>query len=291
MTTMNSAAANVELVRRYRDAFSTFEPERYEPFLGADPVYHAGMTMRRGVGAVHQNTGSGRVLYPYGALRSAERRCVAEGDWVAALIDREAITNNDAHYENIYAMFYEVRDERITTQVELLDFRVSTAKFDLSALGPELRVPGVQAPPAQRALLPADDDASPDAADKRTVLGFLDDFLSFEPDRFVHHLVTDPLHQVGMTRRTGRDAFVEIARFGRALYPHGIAARVHHVLIANGGTVATLLSMRARTNKGVDYENLYGMFFDVHHGRIAAMIEVLDGRVAADAFDLVAIGR
>ena len=32
------------------------------------------------------------------------------------------------------ATFYEVRNDKIQTQVELMDFRVSTEKFDLSVL-------------------------------------------------------------------------------------------------------------------------------------------------------------
>jgi ketosteroid isomerase-like protein len=289
MTDVGEPDRNLELVRRYRTAFSTFDPAEYEPMLADDPVYHAGMTMRRGHGAYHQNTGSGRVLYPFGALRTTERRAVAEGDWVATLIEREAITNKGAHYDNIYAMFYEVIGDRIATQVELLDFRVSSEKFDLSALGPELRAPGVQAPPVQRATLldPADRSASADA--KRTVLSFLDAFLSFDPEKFDAMLVDDPLHQVGMSRRTGRSAFHEIARIGKVLYPDGIRDRVHHVLVSNGRTVATLVSMRATTNKGVDYENLYGMFFDVFDGCIVTMTEVLDNRVADAAFDLTAL--
>lgn len=44
------------------------------------------------------------------------------------------LTNKVEDYENIYGMFFEVRDGKIHTRVELLDFRVSTEKFDLSAL-------------------------------------------------------------------------------------------------------------------------------------------------------------
>jgi hypothetical protein len=36
--------------------------------------------------------------------------------------------------ENLYGLFFEVRDGEIQAQVELLDFRVSTEMFDLSAL-------------------------------------------------------------------------------------------------------------------------------------------------------------
>jgi ketosteroid isomerase-like protein len=247
------------------------------------------MTMRRGRAAFHVNTGAGRVLYPHGALRRSERRLVVEGDWAAALVDREALTNADAYYENLYAMFYELRDGLVATQVELMDFRVSTEKFDLSALGPELRLPGEQAVPRARAVLPAADDRSPSAAAKRIVLEFLDAFLGFEPDAFEDLLVADPLHRVGMTRRTGREAFRDVARMGKVLYPHGISGRVHHVLVSDGSTVATLVSLRAETNRGVAYENLYGMFFDVHEGRIASMFDLLDNRVADAALDLDAL--
>lgn len=39
-----------------------------------------------------------------------------------------------------------------------------------------------------------------------------------------------------MTKRSGRDAFAEIARFGRQLYSHGIDERIHHVLVSDGRT-------------------------------------------------------
>ena len=280
---------NLELVERYRAAFSTFDPAHYGPFLADDPVYHAGMTTRRGRAAFDQNTGAGRVLYPFGALRSTARRVVAEGDWVAELVEREAITNADAHYENLYAMFYEVLDDRISTQVELLDFRVAAAKFDLGALPPAAD-PGVPRPPIAIASSPAVDDPSPAAAAKRTVLGFLDAFLSFAPERFVDRLIADPLHVVGASRRTGRDAYLAMAAAGRVLYPEGIAGRTHHVLVSDGTTVATLFTLRARTHISVDYENLYGMFVDVHDGRIASLVEVYDTRVADAAFDLSVLG-
>lgn len=281
----------LSFVRDYREAFSSFDPERFEPMLVDEPTYHAGMAMRTGKAAFRQNTGSGRVLYPFGALRSTERRAIAEGDWAAMLLEREAVTNKGAHYDNIYTFFFEVRGDKIATQVEILDFRVSTDKFDLSALGPELRSPAEARVPTQVASLPDDDDRSASADAKRTALAFLDAFLSFEPERFEHLLGVDPLHQVGMTKRTGRQGFLDIARAGRILYPEGIASRTHHVLVSDGRTVATLMSMRARTNKGVDYENLYGLFLDIHEGTIVSMVECLDNRVAEAAFDTSALAR
>jgi len=283
--TVNEPADLLARVEAYRAAFSSFDPAQYRPFLADEPVYHAGMTMRRGRGAVDGNTGAGRVLYPFGALRSTVRRAVAGDGWVAELIEREAVTNGDAYYENVYTMFYELRDGRIATQVEMLDFRVSSALFDLSALGPPAD-PGVQRVPAAVAAPPAADDPTPEAAAIRVVLAFLDDYLAFAPDRFVDRLVADPGHQVGMTRRRGRGAYVAMAEAGRILYPDGIAGRTHHVLVSDGVTVATLMSMRARTHLGVDYENLYGIFVDVHDGRVANLVEVYDTRVADAAFDL-----
>lgn len=281
---------NRRLVQEYREAFSSFDPERYTPYLAPEPTYHAGMTKRVGQQAFHQNTGAGRVLYPHGALRSDEVRVVADGDWVASLIEREAITNKGEHYENVYGMFYEVQDGRIATQVELMDFRVSTDKFDLSALGPELRVPGEQAPPDAVASPPGDGTSTREA-NKRLVVDFLAAFLTFDPDAYERYLTDTPTHQVGMSRRTGRAGYREVAAFGRALYPQGIADRTYHALLADDDTVAVLTSMRAVTNKGEQYENLYGMFFDIVDGRIAAMTEVLDDRVAAAKFNLAAVGR
>lgn len=287
---MQPSSSNLELIRRYRPAFGSFDPARYEPFLAPEPTYHGGMTMRRGRAAYRQNTGCGEILYPFGALRTTERRAVAEGDWVALLIEREAITNKDAHYDNLYTFFFEVRDGLVATQVEILDGQVAGAKFDLAEIRPDLLAGGERRIPEAIASIPSPEDVSDSAQAKRVALRFLDAFLSFEPDRFVELLIRDPLHQVGMARRTGRRAFLDIAEMGRLLYPKGIAGRTHHVLVSDGRTVATLLSMRARTNKGVDYENLYGMFLDVHEGRVASLIEVFDGGVADAAFDLTPLG-
>ena len=283
---MTDPTRNLALVRRYQDAFETFDPARFEPFLAADPVLYGGMTMRSDRDAFAQNAAVGRLVYPFGALRISERRAVAEGDWVAVLAEREAITSTGAHYENTYGMFFEVRDEQIATQVELLDFRVAAERLDLVAVAPVMQVPGVMRPPAQVATLPAATDDSPAAVAKRTALAFLDAFLTFDPARYTDLLVEQPLHQVGVSRRPGRQGFDDLARAGRILYPDRAVERVHHVLVSDGRTVATLCTLRARTHLDVAYENLYGMFFDVHEGKIVTMIEVLDGRVAAAAFDL-----
>ena len=130
------AEANKALVLEYMEAFRTFDPERYFPYLAENPTYMAGMNIRTGREAFKANTDAGKLLYPNpDAAENEIIATLAEGDWVAILLKRRAETNKVPDYENIYGMFYEVRDGKIHTQVELMDFRVSTEKFDLSVLG------------------------------------------------------------------------------------------------------------------------------------------------------------
>lgn len=129
------AERNKAFVLEYMEAFRSFDPEVYFPYLAENPTYMAGMNIRQGREAFKANTDAGRILYPRPEEAVNEHLAViAEGDWVAVLLKRRAPTNKVEDYENIYGMFYEVRDGKIHTQVELMDFRVSTEKFDLSAL-------------------------------------------------------------------------------------------------------------------------------------------------------------
>ena len=127
--------ANKAFVLEYMDAFGTFDPDVYGPYLADNPTYMAGMNIKQGQDAFHANTDAGRVLYPdLSKARNEHIAVLADGDWVAVLLRRWAVTNKVDDYENIYGMFFEVRDGKIQTQVELLDFRVALDKFDLSAL-------------------------------------------------------------------------------------------------------------------------------------------------------------
>lgn len=126
---------NLELVLEYLDKFGTFDPEQYHPYLAENPTYLAGMNVRQGRDAFHANTNAGKILYPRPEAATREiLASLATGDWVSILLMRRAPTNKVEDYENIYGMFFEVRDGKIHTQVELLDFRVSTEMFDLTAL-------------------------------------------------------------------------------------------------------------------------------------------------------------
>ena len=129
------ADRNKALVVEYLEAYRTFDPQRYEPFLADEPLYRAGMNVRRGRDAFRANTEAGKLLYPKPEEAVVEHEVVLADDrWVSVLLTRRAVTNKGEDYENVYGMFFEIVDGKIQTQVELLDFRVAADKFDLSVL-------------------------------------------------------------------------------------------------------------------------------------------------------------
>lgn len=126
---------NKAFVMEYMEKFRTFDPDQYYPYLAEHPTYRAGMNTYRGREAFKNNTDAGKLLYPEPESATNETLAVlADGDWVSVLLIRRARTNKVDDYENIYAMFFEVIDSKIHTQVEMLDFRVSSDMFDLSVL-------------------------------------------------------------------------------------------------------------------------------------------------------------
>jgi hypothetical protein len=128
---------NKALVLEYMEKFRTFDPEQYFPYLVENPTYLAGANEYHGRAAFQANTDAGKLLYPKPDEAVNEYLAVlADGDWVAVLLKRRAVTNKGEDYENVYTMFYEIIDGKIATQVEMLDFRVSGDKFDLSVLPP-----------------------------------------------------------------------------------------------------------------------------------------------------------
>jgi ketosteroid isomerase-like protein len=129
------AERNKALVVEYLEAYRTFDPQRYEPYLAENPLYRAGMNVRRGREAFRANTEAGKLLYPKPDEAIVEHEVVLADDrWVSVLLTRRAETNKGEDYENVYGMFFEIVDGKIQTQVELLDFRVAADMFDLSVL-------------------------------------------------------------------------------------------------------------------------------------------------------------
>lgn len=277
------SAEPLEVARRYRAAFATYDPAAYAPLVAPEVVAYTGFAAHRGIEALHSTAAAARVLYPHDAPWRIERRALSQGAWAVQLVELEAVNNAEAFYDNVYAFWYEVVDGVIATHVEMLDFGVSSSKFDLCALASVPMVPGERRSPAQRASPPDDDDPSPAARATRAALGFLAAFSIFDESRYEPLLIADPQYRLGMLTRGGRAGFAEVARLGRQHFPNGIADREIHALVSDGGTVAALMTVHARTAGGGEYVNLHSVFLDIHDGRVASMVEILDARVAAEA--------
>jgi ketosteroid isomerase-like protein len=124
---------------------------------------------------------------------------------------------------------------------------------------------------------------------KQVVLDFLEAYTTFDPAVYEDFLTEDPVYQVGLTMHPGRQGFADVARFGRILYPTGQDRRTIHHIVAEGDTVAVLMTVEATTNAGKAYRNDYGVFFVLEGGKIAKQVELLDFRVSSDLFDLSAL--
>ncbi|MCU1375978.1 MAG: nuclear transport factor 2 family protein [Actinomycetia bacterium] len=126
-------------------------------------------------------------------------------------------------------------------------------------------------------------------SNKQVVLDFLEAYTTFDPAVYEDFLTEDPTYQVGLTMHPGRQGFADVARFGRILYPTGQDRRTIHHIVAEGDTVAVLMTVEATTNAGKAYRNDYGVFFVLDGGKIAKQVELLDFRVSSDLFDLSAL--
>jgi ketosteroid isomerase-like protein len=131
---MSDVEKNKKIVREFLDAYTTFDTERYEPMLAPNPTYQVGASIHPGKEGFLEVAKFGRLLYPNGFEKRTIQHIIGEGDVVSVLMTVEATTNANKAYKNDYALFFELEDGLIKRQVEILDFRVSADKFDLSVL-------------------------------------------------------------------------------------------------------------------------------------------------------------
>jgi ketosteroid isomerase-like protein len=124
---------------------------------------------------------------------------------------------------------------------------------------------------------------------KQIVLEFLEAFTTFDPEVYERYLTADPLYTIGVNVYHGREGFRNVAYFGRTLYPNGQESRTIHHIAAEGDVVAVLMTIKAVTNAGKDYENNYAVHFELEDGKIAKQWEFMDFRVSTDKFDLSAL--
>ena len=131
---MSDVEKNKQIVREFLDAYTTFDVERYEPMLAPDPTYQVGASIHPGKEGFVEVAKYGRLLYPNGFEKRTIQHIIGEGDVISVLMTVEATTNANKAYKNDYALFFELENGLIKRQVEILDFRVSSDKFDLSVL-------------------------------------------------------------------------------------------------------------------------------------------------------------
>ena len=121
---------------------------------------------------------------------------------------------------------------------------------------------------------------------KQIVRDFIDAYTSFDADVYEGMLAPDPVYQVGASVRPGKEGFLEVAKFGRLLYPNGMERRTIQHIIGEGDVIAVLLTVEATTNAGKAYKNDYALWFELENGKIKRQVEILDFRVSSDKFDL-----
>jgi nitroreductase len=120
---------------------------------------------------------------------------------------------------------------------------------------------------------------------RRTALTVNDGIGVLDDDDLLAYFIEEPVWHVNRSRYEGRDGVRRILGFTRQLYPHGLSCEMRSV-VADDRRVVLQHVNRAKTNKGVDYENEYVKVFEFGaDGRIEAIWEYLDSRYAAAAFD------
>jgi nitroreductase/ketosteroid isomerase-like protein len=123
------------------------------------------------------------------------------------------------------------------------------------------------------------------ARNRRTAMTVNDGIGVVDDEELLSYFTPEPVWHVNRNRYEGRDGVRRILSFTRQLYPHGLAREMRSV-VADEERVVLQHVNRARTNKGVDYENEYAKVFEfAPDGRIAAVWEYLDSRYAAAAFE------
>lgn len=121
---------------------------------------------------------------------------------------------------------------------------------------------------------------------KQIVRDFIDAYISFDAETYGRYLAPDPTYQVGVNVHPGKDGFLEVAKYGRLLYPNGMEKRTIQHIIGEGDVVSVLMTVEATTNAGKAYKNDYALFFELEEGLIKRQVELMDFRVSTDKFDL-----
>jgi ketosteroid isomerase-like protein len=119
---------NTQIVLDFLEAFATYDPDKFLPFMTDDPTWRVFQSERRGRQALVELAAIATALYPTGAAREIQS-VVSEGDRVVVQSILRAVTNKGEDYENYYVLIFELRDGRIDTVWEYLNLVYAQSKF------------------------------------------------------------------------------------------------------------------------------------------------------------------
>jgi nitroreductase len=115
-------------------------------------------------------------------------------------------------------------------------------------------------------------------------IGFLSD------EEMLSYFSPKVVWQIGHNRLEGHEGVLGIHHVAQLAYPNGAERPVRSVL-ADDVRVMVQHVNRARTNKGVDYDNEYVKIFEFDtDGKISAVWEYMDSLYASTAFNVLEIG-
>jgi len=130
-TMSEQSECNKALVVGCVDVFRTFDPDLCYPIPAVHPTLTAGMHIDQSRNAFKANQRWPGPLPCHWKHRAHRRSCRQR--LVGVLLTRHAETNKVKEYEDIHGIFDAVIDAGIH-RLELMDFRFTRAKLDLSAL-------------------------------------------------------------------------------------------------------------------------------------------------------------
>jgi ketosteroid isomerase-like protein len=119
---------------------------------------------------------------------------------------------------------------------------------------------------------------------KRLALELLDAISTRDVDAVLARMTEDPSWGFFAQQFPGADGVRAILKAASELYEPGSEKRDIHAVYCDGDTVIVKTSMRARTFKGDDYENLYIMIVHFEGEKIRLVEEFMDTAYGNEKF-------
>ena len=119
---------------------------------------------------------------------------------------------------------------------------------------------------------------------KRLALELLDAISTRDPDAVLSRMTDEPSWGFFAQQFSGKEGVTAILKAASELYAPGSETREIHAVYCDGDTVIVKTSMRARTFKGDDYENLYIMIVHFEGEKIRLVEEFMDTAYGNEKF-------